>query len=798
MGHDLRFAFRTLLKSPGFTLMAVVALALAIGANPAIFSVVNSVLLERMPFERPDRLAILWEQSPQTRKANVVNPINFLEWQARNHSFERIAANVEYDVSLTGDGEPEVVDAVSVSDGFFDMLGVKPVLGRWFTSKEDTPGNDNVVMISESLWRRRYGADPGVLGRKLLFSNTSVVIVGVMPASFRFPQTRAEIWSPLAIDRARALRSGRYLNVVGRLRNGATLASAQADMNVIAALLQKERPDFNSKWGITVVGLREQATGDVRTPLLVLLGAVGLVLLIACANVANLLLMRAAGRSRELAVRSALGAGAVRIVRQLLIESTLLACLGGAVGLLVGLWAIRILTAALPDTIAYANLKTIRLDAVVFLFTLGVSLATGILFGIAPALKAVRIDVQSALKDGGRGIAGGRSFTRGALVIAEIALSMILLVGAGLLIRSFSRLAAVDPGFDARHVLSMRLVEEGRFRANNAGMIAFNLRMLERVRAVPGVEAAGTSHFIPLGRMIPGTWFWRLDHPPPHHGEEPVTDVLCVLPGYFAAMNIPLERGRVFTEADRAGAPYRVVINQTLARDFFPSEDPIGKSLHVDWTQPAYEIIGVVGDVHQHSMGDVPKDEVFLPMLQNPTGPVYLVARTHGDPKLLASAIQAQIHSLDRDLPISYVKTMDEYVSGATAAPRFNTILLGGFAALALLLAAVGIFGVISYSVAQRTQEIGIRRALGANTSSVMQLVLAQALGLTAAGVAVGVGGAYALTRLMSTLLYGVTPTDVPTFAAVAATLSAVALLASYLPARKAAKVDPMVALRYE
>jgi putative ABC transport system permease protein len=798
MGHDLRFAFRTLLKSPGFTLMAVIALALAIGANTAIFSVVNSVLLERMPFERPDRLAMVWEQSPHTGKTNVVNPINFLEWQARNQSFERIAATIEYDASLTGDGEPEVVDAMSISDGFFDILGVRPILGRWFTPQEDTPGNDNVVIIGESLWRRRYGADPKVLGRKLLFNHTSVVIVGVMPASFRFPQTKAEIWSPIAIDRARAMRSGRYLNTVARLRDAATLSTAQADMNVLASQLQKERPDFDSKWGITVVGLRQQATGDVRTPLLILLGAVGLVLLIACANVANLLLMRAAGRGREIAVRSALGAGAVRILRQLLIESTLLACLGGAAGLLAGIWAIKILTAALPDTIAYANLKTIQLDTSVFLFTLGLSLATGILFGIVPALKAMRIDVQSTLKDGGRGIAGGRSFTRGALVIAEVALSMILLIGAGLLIRSFARLAAVDPGFDARHVLSMRLSEEGRFRGNDTGMVAFNVQMLERVRAVPGVDAAGTSHFLPLGRIIPGTSFWRADQPKPNHGEEPVTDVLCVLPGYFASMNIPLNRGRVFTDADRAGAPATVVINQTLARDFYPHENPIGRHLFISWSLPDYEIVGVVADVHQRSLDGATKDQVFLPMAQNPTGPVYLVARTHDDPKRLAKAIETQIHSLDHDLPISSVKTMDEYVAGMTAAPRFNTILLGGFAALALLLAAVGIFGVISYSVAQRTQEIGIRRALGANTSSVMRLVLAQALGLTGAGVAVGVLGAYGVTRLMRTLLYGITPTDVPTFAAVAATLSAVALFASYLPARKAARVDPMIALRYE
>jgi putative ABC transport system permease protein len=797
MLKDLRFAFRTLLKSPGFTSMAVVALALAIGANTAIFSVVNSALIAKLPFAGSERLAMIWEQSPQTGKPASVNPINFLEWRARNHSFELMAATVEYDVSITGDGEPEVVDGMSVSDGFFEMLGVKPILGRWFMPQEDIPGNDNAVILSESLWRRRYRADPNVLGRKLHFNNASCVIVGVMPASFHFPQTKAEIWSSIAIDRAKAMRTGRYLRVVGKLREGVTLASAQADMNVIASQLQKERPDFDGKWGIHLMSLREHASGQVRTPLLVLLGAVGLVLLIACANIANLLLMRAAGRGREIAVRSALGASAARILRQLLIESTLLALTGGVAGLVTGYWALRLLTAILPDDAIYAGLQTTQLDTTVFLFTLGISLVTGILFGLAPAIRSLRIDVQSALRGGGRGIAGARSFARSALVVAEVALSMILLIGAGLLIRSFARLAAVDPGFDPRHVISMRLAEEGRFKTIK-DLLAFNLEMLNRVRATPGVEAAGTSHYLPLGRSIPGTWFWREDGPRPAHGAEPVTDVLCVLPGYFAAMNIPLERGRVFNESDRSGAPFRVVINQTLAREFYPSEDPIGKQLHVEWDHTSFEIIGVVGDVRQESLGEQPKEEAFLAMLQQPTAPMYLVARTHGDPKLLARAIEAQVRSLDHELPISQVRTMDQYVGDQTAAPRLNTILLGGFAALALLLAAVGIFGVISYSVAQRTQEIGIRRALGADASSVMALVLRQALQLTATGVAIGIAGAFALTRLMKTLLYGTTPTDAATFAMVAITLSAVALAASYLPARRAAKVDPMVALRYE
>jgi putative ABC transport system permease protein len=801
MGKDLRFAIRTLRKSPGFTLMAVAALALGIGANTAIFSVVNSVMLSRLPFENADRLAMVWERSPSNHKTNVVNPLNFIEWQDRNQSFERIASFIAFPLSLSGDGEPEQVDAMQVSAGFFEILGIQPIAGRWFTPHEDTPGNDNVAILSEGLWRRRYGADPHIVGHQVHVNNHAFTIVGVMPASFRFPMTKADLWVPVGIDRKIAARSGgRFLSTVARLRKGASVATAQADMNVISRQLQQERPAFDSKWGITVVSLREQVVGDVRTPLFVLLGAVGLVLLIACANVANLMLMRAAGRGREIAIRTALGAGGWRIMRQLLVESTLLSLLGGACGLIVGLWSIRALTAALPESIAYVSLKTIRIDATVFLFTLGVSIATGILFGLAPALKAARTDVHEALKAGGRGIASARSFTRNTLVVAEVALSMILLVGAGLLIRSFVRLANVDPGFDAPHVLTMQLATGGHF-PNDQKFAEFNVRMLERVRTVPGVEAAGTSHFLPLGRIIPGTGFWRADQPPPAHGEEPVTEVLVVMPGYFAAMNIPLIRGRVFDDRDQAAQkPHLVVINQTLARQFYPNENPIGKPINVQWGHEKipYEIAGVVGDVRQKALDTDPKPGVFISNLQEPSGPSNLVARTHGDPKLLAQAIQKEIHALDPDIPISGVETMDAYVSASVAAPRFNTILLAGFAGLALVLAAVGIFGVISYSVAQRTQELGIRRALGADSWSVMRLVLTQGLGLAGIGLVIGLAGAFALTRLLESLLFGVTATDPITFGAVIAILSAVAGLASYLPARRAATIDPMVALRYE
>jgi putative ABC transport system permease protein len=803
MTQDLKFGWRMLWRSPAFTLMATIALALGIGANTAIFSVVNAVMLQRMPFEKPDGLVMVWERSPRTNltsvNTNVVNPLNFLEWQARNHSFERIAAISAGRASLTGQGEPEVVPEMYVSNGFFEIMGIRSILGRWFTPEEGVRGNDSVAILSESLWRRRYAADPSVLGKTIMVDNAGVKIVGVMPASFRFPQIRADVWEPMVIERGPAAKAGRYLSTVARLRDGATIASAQADMNVLTPQLQRERPDFNAKWGITVVGLREQAIGNVRTPLLILLGAVGLVLLIACANVANLMLMRAAGRGREIAVRAALGAGAMRIARQLLIESTLLSAIGGVLGLLIGLLAVKLLVYVLPDTIAYANLKTIQIDATVFLFALLISFATGILFGLAPAIKAARTDVQQALKDGGRGFSSGRSFARSALVVAEVALSMILLISAGLLIRSFARLASVDPGFDAPHVISMNLAVWGRVKSDRQ-LVDFASQLLDRVRALPGVEAAGTTHFLPLAGLIPGTGFSRMDRPAPPPGEEPVTEVLCVMPGYFAAMGIPIERGRVFDQHDRDGAPLTVVINQAAAQLLYPNENPIGKPLHVWWNHPddPYEIVGVVGDVHQKSLDTEASPGVFLSMPQTPTSPLYLVTRTHGDPKQLGNAIQAQIHSMDRDMPITDVKTMDEYVTGSVASARFNTVLLGGFAALALVLAAVGIFGVISYSVAQRTQEIGIRRALGADTAGVLKLVLTQAMGLTAAGIVAGIAGAFAVTRPLDTLLFHVTPTDAATFIGVSVVLGAVALLASYLPARRATKVDPMIALRYE
>jgi putative ABC transport system permease protein len=796
MTKDIRFGWRMLWRNPGFTIMAAIALALGIGANTAIFSVVNAVMLQRMPFENPDRLVMVWESSPRTGKPNVVNGNNYEAWRERSRSFDRMAAFIGGAASLSGDGEPEVVQEAYATVDYFPMLGVKPLIGRWFEPGEDVVDHADLAILSEGLWRRRYGADPNVLGKIIRVDNSPHKVIGVMPASFRFPQLQPQLWEPRVIG---PNSPGRSLSVLASLRPGVTIAQAQAEMNAISAQLQRERPEFNAKWGSVVVGLREQTIGNVRTPLLVLLGAVGLVLLIACANVANLMLMRAAGRGREIAVRAALGAGAMRIARQLLVESVMLSAMGGALGLLIGLWSMKMLAAALPDTIAYANLKSIQIDSTVFLFTLAVSLGTGVLFGLAPAVKAARTDVQSSLRDGGRGLSSGRSLARSALVVAEVALSMVLLISAGLMIRSFSKLANVDPGFDAPHVLSMSLAPWGRFKAS-AQMVEFTRQALDKIRALPGVEAAGTTHFLPLSGMGSATGFWRADQPAPEPGTGAVTEVACVLPGYFAAMGISVQRGRVFDDRDREGAVETVVLNRTAARLVYPNEDPVGKPLAVQWGHPErpYEIIGVVGDIHQRNLDQAVKPGVFLSMAQAPTTPLVFVARAHGDPRQLANAMQAQIHSLDRDMPISDVKTMDEVVSESVAPARFNTVLLGGFAGLALVLAGVGIFGVIAYSVSQRTKEIGIRRALGAGTAGVLRLVMLQAMALTAAGVVVGIAGAFAVTRLLQTLLFGVTPTDAATFIGVAILLGVVALVASYIPARRATRVDPMVALRYE
>jgi putative ABC transport system permease protein len=796
---ELRHALRSLLASPGFTVVAIVALALGIGASTSIFSVVNAVLLKPLPFPDAERLVMVWEQTPRTGKPNVANPINFLEWRSRNRSFERISAFIQTPVNLAGDADPEQVLGLIVTEGFFEILGGRPALGRTFRPEEDTAGNTRVVVLSHELWQRRWGGDPGVVGKKITLNTNTVEIVGVMPPAFRFPNTRAELWVPYGMDRARMQRTGRFLSTVARLRPGVSLDSARADMELIGAQLRAERPEFNAKWGTTVVGLREQSVGEIRTPLLVLFGAVGFVLLIACANVANLMLIRATRRQRELAVRTALGASRWRLARQLLVESVTLAAAGGALGAVAAVWATRALVAMIPDSMSVHNVTAVGVDRNVLLFAVLATFGTGILFGVTPAVKAGGVDLHDALKEGARGASAGGSRTRSLLVVVEVALSMILLVGAGLLIRSFTRLLEVNPGFEAGKVLTMRVSTGGRF-SNGQQTSAFLEQVLDRVRAIPEVKAAGSIHFLPLTGLLSATGFWRADRPRPSPGDEPVTQTFVIAQGYFAALGIPLLGGRAFDPRDRAGAPPVTIVNRELANRYFPGEDPVGKRLHIQWGRPEenYEIVGVVGSIRHLGLEKSPEPALFLANLQEPNGFINLVIRTSGDPMRIAPAVKSEIRTIERDIPVSEVRTMEQYMARAVARPHFNVVLLGAFAGLALALASLGLFGVISYSVAQRTQEIGIRRALGAPDGRVIAMVVKQGMLLAFAGVAVGLAGALALTRFLETLLFEIKPTDAATFAAVAAVLTVVTLGACLVPALRAARVDPMTALRYE
>ena len=794
---DLRFSFRLLLKSPIFTLVAVAALALGIGANTAIFSVVNAVLLRPLPFEQPDRLAMVWETSPHGERTNVVNPTNFLEWRDRNHSFEQIAAFVEFPVNLSGLGDPERVQCLVVTKDFFSVLRVNPLLGRTFTAEEDMPKGPNAVILSHELWQRRFGSDPAIVGKVVRVNAKDNVIVGVMPAGFRFPDTKSELWIPLGL--ARDPRDGRYLQTIARLRQGATVQSAQADMNVLAAQLRQERPS-NAKWGAYVNLLKDHATGDVRKPLLVLLGAVASVLLIACANLANLVLIRATGRRKEIAVRASLGASRWRIARQLMTESLMIAVTAGAAGLVFALWATKVLIALTPESISIHNVTSVSLDANVYLFTLGISLLTGLFFGLAPAIRAARVDLNSSLKEGARGGSGSiaRNRFRAVLVVAEVALSMILLVGAGLMLRSLHRLASVPPGFDPEHTLSMSIsFGGGRTNAQDA---AFLENVLDRVRSLPEVRAAGSVHFLPLSGLRAATGFWVDGRPVPKPGDRPVTDVSVISSGYFAAMSTPLLKGRTFDTRDRATSPPVVIVNQMLATEFFAGENPIGKRLHIEWGRPdqSYEIVGVVGDIRYETLAKAANPTVFLYHIQEPMGFANIVMRTASDPTTVIRSAQAQVHAVDPNVPVAGVRTLDYYVSAALAAPRFQSVLLTAFAVLALTLAAIGIFGVMSYSVAQRTQEIGVRVALGARQADVVGMVFGQGMLLVGGGIAVGTLGALALTRLIASFLFEISPNDPLTFVAIPVMLAMVAAIAMVMPARRAALVDPLVALRHE
>jgi putative ABC transport system permease protein len=796
-----------LAQRPGFTAAAVMALALGIGANSAIFSVVNAVLLRSLPYKEPNQLMIVQSTKRQdSRRSGSASYLDFADWRSQNQVFDEMAAFHSKGHTLTGASEPERIDGARVSASFFPLLGVETSLGRGFLPEEDKPKGERVAIISHGLWQRRFGSDPNIIGQSLTLDAQNYTVIGVLGAGFNFPVEieKADIWSPLALDgQLLEQRGAHFLKVIARLKPGVSPQAAQAEITTIASRLEQQYPEDNTDRVVSLYSLYDHLVGGIRPALLVLLGAVGFVLLIACSNVANLLLARAAGRQREIAIRMALGATRGRIVRQLITESLILAFIGGGAGLLLALWGVESLIALSPANLP--RLSGVGVDGWVLSFTLLISMMTGIIFGLAPALKASKPDLNDALKEGGRGSTEGFSGRRlrNLLVVSEMALALVLLISAGLLIRSFLRLQQVNAGFDPSNVLTAQVgLPESKYK-EGVQVSAFFEQTLERIAALPGVESAGGITVLPLSGNNMRTSFTVQNRPAPPPGQEPLAELRTVTPGYFRTLRIPLLRGEEFTENYKRGSPGRIIINDTMARRFWPDEDPIGQRVSIgisldDADPTVWEIVGIVGDVRHASLDVEPSPEMYVSHSQMSWPFLTLVVRSSSDPMAMAGPVRDQILAIDKDQPVSSIRSMERMVSASIAQPRFYLLLLGIFAALALVLAAVGIYGVLSYSVTQRMHEIGIRMALGAEPADVIKLVVGQGMMLALAGVAIGLIGAFVFTRLMSSMLYGVSATDPVTFAALALLLTAVALLASYIPARRATKVDPMVALRYE
>ena len=796
---DVRYGIRMLLRKPGFTAVAVLTLALGVGANTAIFSVVNGVLLRPLPFAEPDRLVWMWGNIRNGGNRASVSPLDFLDYRDRNETFEEFAASFSIPVpfNLTGDGEPERLNTAVVTGNYFQALGVRPALGRAFLPENEKPGRDHVAVLSQSLWQRRFGGDPSIVDRTVTLDGKSFEIIGVMPPEFSFPQG-AELWVPMNFDYSPEMRQrkGHFLRPVGRLKAGITLAQAQADTDTVARGLEEQYPESNTGWNLRLVPLRDQIVGNIRPTLFILFGAVGFVLLIACANVANLLLARAASRQKEIAVRTALGASPFRIVRQMITESLLLALVGGALGALLATWGVDLLvklgSGDIPST------ARVSIDATVLTFTLVISFLTGLLFGLAPAIQTLKLNLSETLKEGGRSAADGahRNRTRSLLVVFEGAIAVVLLIGAGLLIRSFMELQQVSPGFNAKNVLTMRVdLSREKYAAPEKAANLFE-QIESRIAGLPGVETVGMVSELPLSGQPNDMPFTVEGRPPVNMVDGFDADFRRVNQHYLGAMRIPLLRGRNFTEQEVRQSAKVLVISELLASQVFPDEEPLGKRLVLMMGNDAWEIIGISGDILHRSLESQPFPAMYMPTYQ--MGSMNLVIRTQKDPMNLAAAVRKEIQSIDPDQPVAAVRTMESWVNSAVAAPRYRTILLILFASIALLLAAVGIYGVISYTVSQRTNEIGIRLALGARRSDVLKLIVGRGMILALTGIGAGLVIAFGLTRLMANLLFGVSATDPVTFAACAVLLSGVALVACYVPARRATKVDPMVALRNE
>ena len=799
--QDFRYALRLLLRSPAFTIVALGALALGIGANTAIFSVVDTLLLRPLPYANADRLAVIWEHNiPRDRKNNVVSPGNFIHWQELNQSFTELSAlSMTFRTTLTGAGDATELPVQYVSAGIFRILGVRPALGRDFTQQDDAPGV-GVITISDRLWRQRFGADPTIVNRTILLDGRPNVVAGVMPPGFSILDRTVDVWSTIGLPPSARTPRGRWIGVVGRLKDGVTMAQAQADMARVHQELTRRFPGFNTGWTANVVPLRDELTGTVKPALWVMLGAVGFVLLIACANVGNLVLARATARQRELAVRAALGAGRGRLIRQMLAESLLLSVAGATAGLVLAWWSVIALRTTIADRVPIARLDQVSIDATVLLFTAGAALVSALLFGMAPALTSAGARLTEALKDGGRsGSAARGARIRSVFVVVETALALILLVGSGLLLRSFVALMRVDPGFDPAHTMTVKVsIPTAKYRDAAQQQTFFN-QLFEKLDALPGVTAAGGTSFLPIAGLGAATGFAIVGQPKPAAGQEPVTDVRVVTHDYFKAMGVPLLRGRTFDSRDAGANIRRVIINQALARKHFPNEDPIGKSLIVSWNDEAPdEIVGVVGDVRQQDLETEARATIYWPPGRF-TYPFMSVAiRTATDPRNVVAGAISALHELDPNVAAADVKTMDAVIDASVAQRRLTMLLLSIFALVALVLAAVGIYGVIGYSVSQRTQEIGIRMALGAQRSRVLRTVVGQAMTLAAVGIVAGAAGAWGLTRLMQKLLFGVQPSDPATFVAVAGVLALVAGVAASIPGLRATRVDPVIALRSE
>ena len=812
--QDLRHAARQLGTQPGFTAVVILTLALGIGANTAIFSVVDAVLLRPLPYRAPDRLVALWEtRHGEERRRSRATVANVLDWQSQNDVFTEMAMFGSSGGNLTGDGDPEQVLGARVSEAYFRVLGVEPMLGRTFTPDEHVPGADRVIIIHQDLWRRRFGGDSDVIGRTLRMDDTPYTIVGVMPAGIypTWPATQAylpflsrfqQIWVPMALTAEQAaVRTSHVLGAIARLRDDVTLEAAQASMDTIAVRLERQHPAANRDEGVVVVPLADEVVGDVRTALLVLVAAVALVLLVACANLASLMLARSVARQKELAIRAALGASRARLARQLITESLLLAACGGAAGLLLASLGIDLMLMVTPQDIP--RLGTVAIDRAVLTFALVVTGATGVLFGLVPARRAARTDVQLALNEGGRGsVRGARDLFRRSLVTADVSMAVLLVIAAALVIQSYRNLQHVDPGFDPSSTLTFSVaLPEATYREARQ-ILAFQDAVIERIGGIAGVQSVAFAYDHPLA----ATWgdAFRIEgRPEPEPGRAPGAWLRPISPGYFLTAGIDLLRGRALLASDDLDHPGAVVVNEAFVRQYFPDEEPLGRRLRLQshWRFPTpelFEIVGIVRDVHFLGPERDPAPAYYRPFKQFPDSLMTALVRTGTDPLSYAAAAREAVWSIDPDLPIGDVASMAQHYEASIAQPRFNMLLLGFFGGLALLLASVGLYGLLSHHVAQRTREIGVRMALGARMSDVVRMVVGEGLRLTGIGVALGIVAALATTRVLGSLLFGVRPIDASIFTVVSCGLAAIAVLASYLPARRAAAVDPLVALRTE